>query len=479
MRFTNIRFEDPIVTPKFREAFLQLIAHLKPDRRCHYEPYLRLAAHFLTTTFRDDDTHMPVVPWTFLNSLRNGSGKGNSFRAGEFLQRFSERIFPIGFGGYSYRKQRARALDRMEIPDWLEQALYVLCKASPTDRTVELVSGRSTAMPSAASRSQRALAEMRQVEPRIPRLVLEYMNSLDDQLFDFVDSKFDAAHATVAAVPHQPSRVRQLALLLSLKSDPKLRYHAVDRSTRIFTNGGFLMLKSSIRDQMLADFVKVDLKQAQMQIVSILWDMPEVHCYLSSYSNGLWHELAQWCGIDIGFKPKLKKAVYCILFGMGVEKAKAILRADVGNDAAEAFFKHEVIVAIIGGRERRLARLFTERYVEDAFGRRLELPAVESVEGEYSDAMSILACEAQSYEMAILEPVIRYIQSANSTSCPVHCIAWLHDGFWLKCDDPIQREVHLEEISRIISESSTRLLRHEMQVDVARPSKALVSGASR
>jgi len=301
--------------------------------------------------------------------------------------------------------------------------------------------------------------------------ILEYLNSLDYSLFDEILPRFcltvDAVQKTSAS-PH--ARRHQAAILSQIRQCRQPFYGPVEKSTRVFPRGASLLnLSRDFRDPLLSHWGKIDLRQAHLRVVAKLWDMPELLTFVDA-SESFWTALAQQCGLAPGpeVKAGLKECLYSLIFGMSNRNLVSRVAGLFGDGAASKWSDHMVVSKLLASRKKRIRYLVDGGSLSDAFGNDLT-PKLEQGKGDYRLCASALACQAQSYEMATLYPVVKYAKGTEGTSAPFWITLWAHDGFWFRCDQPDGAADHIESISSIISETSMSLLGFTLPIDAELP----------
>ncbi|RYD85031.1 MAG: hypothetical protein EOP84_03790 [Verrucomicrobiaceae bacterium] len=459
-------YHESAVTPEFRQAILQRFP--LTSRRA---PCLRLLDHLLFGTAVDVDERLLMLPYELLEQFRNGSGKTKNFSAGKLLEKFDREFFPIEYRSHSAITGKVRLLTDVQFPYWLIEARDEMLRQPATARTVRLVSGKPADLKAdVVNLRSQALAASPPAKSAMAQDVLDYLNGLDESLFDHLPAR--VADALSLIETFEPgSRAVQSSLIGSIHCCPKPLYRAVSNSARLYPAGpSFLGLKSCVRDLFTEGWIKLDLRQAQFAILSSLWEAEGLRSYVHSVTGSVWDDLIVRSGMvsSSDAKSAVKQAVYSMLYGSQENNVRRRLAKEVGSEAADRFLALPIVRLILDQREDRCKRLYSELGVDDAYGNRLELPPFENKRQWRREAMSILACQAQSYELPTLYPLIEYSRQTAETRDPFVVTAWLHDGVWAACS-PDSAERHLAHVEDLVRASSAKYLGFIMQLDTETP----------
>jgi hypothetical protein len=196
----------------------------------------------------------------------------------------------------------------------------------------------------------------------------------------------------------------------------------------------------------------------------------DIHAYISATPSGFWVDMANTMQVcPLKAKPGIKRATYSLIYGSSKENILTKLQEYVTRGEAERFWNHPVISTLLSARSTRLKSLNLTGQAKDAFGNLMDLKTWKDSGNAYSKAMSVLSCQAQSYELPILHPVILYAISTQGSSAPLVMTAWLHDGIWVHCDDQVALTRHVGNIGSIIREASNKLLGFPLEPEVVLP----------
>lgn len=462
----NFIYTESLVTREFYEELRSnwTITH-------KVVPYLRLLDYLLSGDLFDEETGLLMLPRELCMSMRHGTQPTNSFITKDFASKFSDHFFPLVLTP-SKPKVKVTQIQSMDAPKWLVDAWDRVQRAPRCERNVGFVSGTEHDL-GLRRRSRCTAALSHGVLPKHSTVqeVLDYMNGLDERHFDPILKNWQDAYELALAIPDQHARKHQLAILNRIKVDPQPFYKPVELTSRIYGDGAsFLGLNTELRNVLTSDWVKIDLKQAQLHIVSNLWGVTDVHAYINATPSGFWVDVAntmQVCAVKA--KPGIKRATYSLIYGSSRENILTKLEEYVARGEAERFWNHPVIRTLLSARSTRLKSLNLTGRIYDAFGNLMDLKTWKDSGNAYSKAMSVLSCQSQSYELPILHPVVEYAKSTQNRLHPLHVTAWLHDGIWLHCEDPILLRQDVAQVKDLAENTSERLLGVRIPLDVEMP----------
>ena len=455
-------YHESAVTPEFRDL---VASHYAPTSR--RRPCLRLLDHLLFGNVCDLEEGLLMLPHELLERFRNGTGKTHNFSARDLISKFERELFPVRFRPHSAIAKKVRLVEDIGFPDWLVEARDEMLRQPATARTVRLVSGEPVDFASDVLRLRaEALADAPPAKSAMAEDVLKYLNGLDDSHFSHLPARVpDALRLLEDLKPG--SRIMQAGQLNGIHLCPKPLYKAVSNSARLYTAGpSFLNLKSSVRDVFTEGWIKLDLRQAQFAILSKLWEAEGFRNYLEGIDGSVWNDLMARAEIQCSSNAKgaVKTAAYAMLYGSREHVVRHKLAQEVGEDAARRFMRLPVVRLILTQREARYEKLLLELGITDAYGNRRQLEPAKNKREQRSQAMSMLACQAQSYELPILYPLIEYSRMTAGTEDPFIITAWLHDGVWASCK-PESATRHLAYVKDLVRASSNSLLGFCMELD--------------
>lgn len=458
-------YTETSVTPEFRGTVLAHFAH-----RSQLLPCWRLLDHLLFGTVFDNDQGLLMLPCELLERFRNGQVVTKNFNAGKLLAKFNEGFFAIRHRPHSTQAKKVRMVEEVRFPAWLIEARDRMFGEPPSSRTVRFVSGEPVGPTDVLRSRLEALGGAPEAKSPMAQDVLDHLNGLDPDLFAHLPARVREARKLVDSL--KPGcKIVQLGQLAGIHACPKPLYKAVTNSARLYPCGAsFLNLKSSVRDVFTAGWIKLDLRQAQFGILSTIWQADGLRSYLDGLTGSVWDDLMDRSDIPVTSDNKgaIKQATYSILYGAYEHNVRYRLKEEVGTQAADRFLSLPIVQHIFEQREERITRLRSEFGVFDAYGIWRELGSGGNARERRRQSTSLLACQAQSYELPILHPLIEYSRSTAGTDAPFTVTAWLHDGVWATCN-PESADRHIAHVRELVRASSTNLLGFGMELDVELP----------
>lgn len=232
---------------------------------------------------------------------------------------------------------------------------------------------------------------------------------------------------------------------------PSQTYKAVSRSLRIYAvGGGIQTMKSEDRELIFAGCTRIDLKHFQAAVQANLLGLKECATYIR---YGFWDRLERETGAE---KHRLKTAFYSLVYGSQLYQAqnKAVVEGGMTLAQWEAFESCSLISEMVPKSHLHLRSICNSESVLDAYGQNLVDQLGERPKGKASgsltmkSARSIAACQAQSYELKVLAPVVTKLIESG-----VPVLSWLHDGFIIPPDhDPVVLQQALDLGRAVLTE---------------------------
>lgn len=286
---------------------------------------------------------------------------------------------------------------------------------------------------------------------------LEYLNSRPSNTFAPLEKRFPAVLASIRKLKSE-SVDNNFRILEQLRIHPQPLYKTVGNSPRLYTlMSGVQNMSKSVRTELFAGCVSLDLEAAQFAIVAAKWGIPEIQQALAG--AGAWKViLAEFHRHHPDLtKEQVKSVLYPLIFGMPEFTLKKRIREHT-HLASERFLDASpTFRALLEARKKRMAEIRKAGHIVDAFG------ITHSVSERKASGMrgdravrSLLAYEAQSYEALLMQAALRAIRQKERYVRPVLLI---HDGVYLQFTgeaDARKQEAILLFIQATVGEVATK-----------------------
>ncbi|MBN9503980.1 MAG: hypothetical protein J0H02_19540 [Armatimonadetes bacterium] len=449
------RYTCAYVTTSHRAALAGLL-NLDLDNPSHRE-HLRLADYLLFGTSRDRESGQLILSVRHMQDICGRSKRGWRLCVYDQVKEFEALTgakvtfwHPIDDGYKSIGMAR-----RVESVDWgtnaaeIDQLARAIRRTSvPLDQRVALDTGKKP------TRAQlRVMREATQEEclatiaecgnPDAARL-LTYLNNLPPHRWSQVAPLVPELRALA---DHEDNAEHTLSILLKTEATPQPFYRPSPKSARVYAVGSNVLgMHRSVRKALFGylGWHSFDLKSAQLAILSVTWDVPELREFLES-GQSFWSEILGHMGWDDSRKELVKRALYGLAFGAGRDRLIKVFASAEGDDIekGKALFnhwrEHALIRALWLARVRQMKKIRAAGRAHDVYGKEYVVVTQRKDNkhgGDYEEnnVRSILACLAQAYEMKLLAPVVEVIENADKR---VQLTYWLHDGFGISCPDSL------------------------------------------
>lgn len=474
------------VSLQFREACRRTFPGL--DRSASY---WRLLSYLLFSAWREEDGDRVVISAEILAAIEGKKTQHTSknYRSGDLLKNFARDVGDweyFDLNESDYAKRRCRSV-RVTLPDELRNMLREELASPTSPDNVYFCDGGSRTASRHKAEKEEVLASLNGAEVmEDTRVISEYLNGLPHNRFSSVVPRLTAARAAVeeqyersvvramsgdfeaqitAERTAETKRLHHLRVLRAIEYQPQPFYSPSPRgrTVRVFARHESLAaLSGSIRRVLCPDWLEFDLQQSQLAICAALWQIPLVKAFLNEHAS-VWHPFFEHLGLDYGLRKtdpdtysELKKPVknflYSLIFGMPFPTAKAGLTTALAGETQVAGIRlaaHPVIVALYEARESAAAAVVEAGGLEDCYGRRLVLDKSEK-RHEYS----LLAQNAQAYEMALLRPVV---DLARSSGGKFDVTLWQHDGFSVAVKDKSRTDYWERRIIKTVDSRAKEL----------------------
>lgn len=351
------------------------------------------------------------------------------------------------WGGYNHAKRECRTLTTFNLPQHIITLMIDEIHSNAHAGTRVYLDGKPY------KRSGNQMEEINLVRERDPKFhllkhtsqaeVLEYLNDLHPKHYQKI-FKYNYTEAFEATKALTKNRDDTLNFLHCLWEDCETPYYALSENTyRLYPTGASIVqLPSAIRKKLTKDWYEVDLKSAQLAIISRLWNIPTLKAFLES-GQSFWTHCLTLLELEVNETNKkwLKELSYALAFGAGELGFKGIC-AEHSMDFSyyKAFREINLVADIFKARKRRMKFFKDNNYVHtDCYGYITQVHPTE--------AYRLLAREAQALEFLLMTPLFQYCISRSPNEI---CVTlFQHDGVSLYIrTDP---EKHFKNIDKALA----------------------------
>lgn len=422
--------------------------------------YWQLTAYLMFWTTKSAQEGKLMIGQEILASLENKFDQlvSGNYSGISFLSDYWADVLPFEISGWSYSESRVRVVESIKWPGELEILLLQELNKSPEEKEepVFFISGEPR-----SERKIKALVGLEKTQASSfietatrNKELLMYLTELNSYRYTRALKNVGHALDVVKTLPTE-SQGRELKILGRLFDNAQPLYKTTENSVRIFPMyDNLLALKREVRQALTQDWIECDLRSAQLSIVAKLWDLPLVDEFLTKNQN-IWEYLAKQ--LDMELTPELKKTIkheflYPLCFGESKRVLKQVVsdifEKNMGIDNAfDRLFNLSIMQEIWKGRTKRIQRIYKEWGLRDAFGDWLPMKKHDK-----KAAISLLAQEAQSYELSLLLPVLDLAKRSNNN---LAIIAWQHDGFSAVCKK--NEEIWVPAMKRVVRNRAKEL----------------------
>lgn len=408
----------------------------------------RLLQELLFPRWRDKDTGSVVLSQGRLGALegREDLLRQHRYSGEAFLNRFQDQA-GLGLEVQEARWWEGRA--RTAVPQWeegLEGLLSAETRILPHERDgdlklVDFLTGKPA--------SPRSLERQRTLRRKERKAIVDtddvrLLNQTPSNMFARFTHFFDQAQEvadSIEADSRRHSNLRTLFALAQIGLDPT--YKSAERTPRIYTQGiSTSQLSANVRATLLGESWHLDLTAAQLAILAKLWGLSNWNQLLdATLQRGqvatqvdVWGPLLAAVGLENPqHKKAFKRLVYATAYGMSTRNLQAQAEEDF-KEKATALFRTTLMEELMDGRAERQRQLQREGALVDVFGktvtldeRVVSLRERSAAKGSDAAVRSLMAHEAQAYELYLMQPVFDLLRASKRFQVAL----WLHDGCYV------------------------------------------------
>jgi len=426
----------------------------------------RLSEHLLFGTSFDEDTGELLLDHRTLGLLGDRSHRTGKFSAYRIVADYQVRTgVRVTLSSANALAGKARAVAAVEFPnEVLDIAQRMRRTQLPLSGRIALDTGEQW-NPS-ARRTHRlqtredSLEACASVENPDAIRLLQMLNEGSSNRWAKVDGLVNDLRS--AAEKLDPER-REYALnvIAKIEVQPTPFFRPVERTSRIYPVGTTVLgLPRELRKEMvrLLEWRSLDLRSAQLAIVANLWEIESLQRFLQT-GQSFWMEMLNHLHLGDEEKPVIKNALYALTFGESERKSKErFVSSFVDGGALWGLWRsHPLISDLYRARKRVIDSYQRAGGAHDAYGKWWPVQGfhAENESGQTyqsSNARSVMATVAQSYELKLLSPVIDILEGGDRR---VRLMFWLHDG--LTVSIPENRRYVVQQMQDAVREQAVRL----------------------
>lgn len=456
----------------------------------------KFLSYLLFGVYKDKSSSRLLLPAEIIARINGkySQWKNNNFNSSQFLGEFQNTV-PIKYSKWSYvERQLVRVLLEFPISDELEAEIQKGLAEGWTN-SVYFASGRKVTDKTKKTENdlsrQEALESMATTIPEAQALI-EYLNTPRPHLYSSLLKNLPKAREIAKTL--KKDSVGQLKMLNIMQYQTQPYYRTVEATTRVYAiKENMTYLARPVRKALTNGLWECDLKSAQLAIAAKVWNVPVVAEFLKE-KKSIWEELSDWMGFEA--KDIYKNTLYALMFGSGSlllsrivseldlthpidvildpkfsklywsrkktylkdeELIENIIKEVKGRDLMSKFKTHPLIKEILKARAKQLRKIRRAKGAFNFFKIWLST--------DKFPPKSILAQVAQSYELALLWPIIE-LAIKNQDKKGFKIVLWQHDGLTIKVDDNNLEQLWIEKLKFAVSQKAFNLeINTELEVE--------------
>lgn len=453
-----MKISDRVISKTFRNILQNYYPQLGRNKS-----YWKFLGYLMFGSLTDEKSGKLVIPSKTLATLegKKKEFKDRNYLASDFLERFCKDVHSFKYSKWSYMEGLARIVTENEWSQGIKEAIEAeRNKEWKNEDQVYISTGAKFTKKSQYQKRQEDKTEALELmsEAGCPEAkdLLNYMNNLNPEIFqNKVLQNIFSAFEVARTLPNGKAD-RQIDLLNAVVIDCQPYYQPSKATVRIFPyNENLLGLKKEVRKTLTTGWLECDLKSAQLAICAKTWDVPEVQQFLME-GGSIWNSLFEHFDLvkDDEIKAILKEALYATMFGAGARKLDEILKP-LGSGSLSKFLSHVVVNAMWKARKEQLELIKENNGAVNCFEQFLSRKQFKM--------KSILAQLAQSYELALLYPVLQLAKETKR----FQIVLWQHDGFSVHITKKSDQERIIRLMKRAVQYQARKLgIITELEVDL-------------
>lgn len=413
--------------------------------------YRHLLGYIIYGSWTDIPSGELIIPGSLLSSMQGKSAAYDSkhYNGKVFLAEFSRDVFVVEWRSHNLYAERihARRIISTELDSRIQRAAMADLHMQPS---IWLGSGLKYDRRKADSerKNTESAIQNSRVKPKCVEAerVLSYLNGSPSTAFTSIFNKnFREAVNAIDELPFA-SRDREVRILRAIQCQPKPYYRAVRGSSRLYpANPSLLHLRREVRGAFTKGWIEADLRGAQLAIIAKLWNCP-ITLKILHERVSIWGELSNQAGISFNAhnKSSIKELVYRAAFGSSKKNIKKEGSKLIGQVATLKLLRGPIFSELLIRRNEYMKVIESQEFAIDAFDNHLpydpnaknHLLRENRVWGQSSNLLSLLAEQAQSYELKLLYPVFQAVTQFDKADRHAFDVrSLLYDGFTFTCRD--------------------------------------------
>lgn len=459
-----------IVYKSTRNSLKEIIPNLSSyNCKCKEEDHWNLLRVVLFSSYRGEENEVRVGA----EAIARATNKLNQFKAGRFnagvvIDHFINDIFPFAqvitdeFGREwskstweqredgSYKKiadgkQRRLALS---LPISLKEVLMNE-KVKRNEDRVYLDTGRlvnnKREKEYRDSIYRDCLDDIQILDCKPAEDIATYINNLPTNTFTKLLVNYDKTLNKINSLSSEASQYQQYLVLEAIRECPKPFIRSSDNTDRLFAHGATIAaLKKDVRKELTRDWYEADLKSAQLAIVAKVWKVKEVQDFLKE-KRSFWKEILTYLNLKEKDKKHIKDYTYGVIFGMSENNILRDLTSIFNQEVSQAFLSHPLIKSLLKARTKYINKLLKDKVMVDAFNKEFKVTK--------SNVLTMLARQAQSYEMALIYPIFQVAKTTDEFSI----VLYQFDGVSIKFHREYRKEYWIEQIKLAVEKIADEL----------------------
>jgi hypothetical protein len=453
-----------ICSQTFRDALISYFPSLN-DR----EEYRR---HMRRLIFATDSGNIPIsqkhIAFDFRVIRKYQTG---TFSAIEYIDDFRNKIFNYSITDWDFATHRCRYAS-VDFPEEVLQLIQNELMGNFTGPRVlitngNLVNAKTRSIFRKEDSQEALIINGLKSYHFISDKFLDYLNGLHPHRFSKMTVHIPEAMSAIEAkdsdgnyIINPAAHMTQRLILQCIEEQPQpfYTYTSTGNTVRLFeSNKGLQGVHSSLRKIITQDCVEIDIQNAHLAIVAMLWDIPEIQEYLST-GLSIWPTLIIAMGFpypNLRIKADLKECFYALVYGMSLKKLRENMIRVFGEEAYNRFINHPLIKALLNARNKRMDEIKSKREHLTPWG-------VVTKPSQYrckidkelkGNIPTILSQEVSELEMTLLEPILDLAMETNNFTI----VLYQFDGLTLQFKEDSVKNSYLKRIKLLLEERARDL----------------------